>query len=60
MQRPRKYRLVMGEIDDLVADVFRAMQWNPNFFALRLANPAALEAITRDNTHADYLTQPPP
>jgi hypothetical protein len=60
MKRPRKYYLAMGDIDDLVADVFKAIKWNPIFFTTRHPNPAALEAITRDNKHADYLTKPPP
>lgn len=58
MKRPRKYYLAIGDVDDLVAEVFRVTSWNPSFFAARLHNPAALEAITRDNKHADYLTKP--
>ncbi len=60
MKSPRKYRLVMGDIDDLVADVFKVMKLNPNVFAVRHPNPTALEVITLDNKHADYLTKPPP
>ena len=51
---PRKYSVVVSDIDHLVADVLRASSWNPGVFMG--TNPAALEAITRHNDRADFLT----
>ena len=51
---PRKYSVIVSDLDHLVADVLRASSWNPGVFMG--SNPAALEAITRYNDHAEYLT----
>jgi hypothetical protein len=51
---PRKYSVIVSDIDHLVADVLRASSWNPGVFMG--TNPDALEAITRYNDHAVFLT----
>jgi hypothetical protein len=44
----------VSDIDNLVADIMRTSSWNPGGFVGH--NPAALEAIRRNNEHADFLT----
>lgn len=56
LRTPKKYPLVVSDIDDLIADVFKAMSWNPGFF-MGTYNPAALEAVTRNNDHSEFLTR---
>lgn len=56
MKLPRRYVVVVSDIDDLVADVFKAASWNPGTFIA--TNSFALEAITRYNNHAEFLTTP--
>ena len=51
---PRQYATVISDIDDLVAEVFKTCSWNPGVFMGH--NPAALEAIKRENTHSEFLT----
>jgi hypothetical protein len=46
--------VVVSDIDDLVTDVLKAASWNPG--TLMGTNPFALEAITRHNKHAEFLT----
>lgn len=50
---PEQYAVVVSDIDDLIADVFKASSWDPAKFAG--TNPAALEAITRHNKHFEFL-----
>jgi hypothetical protein len=55
LKTPKQYSLVVSDIDDLIADVIRACSWYPDSFVG--TDPAALEAITRHNKHADFLTK---
>jgi hypothetical protein len=50
----RQYVLVVSDIDALVADVFRICSWNPGVYMG--SNPAALEAIRRENDYAEFWT----
>ena len=52
---PKQYPLVVRNIDNLIADVFKATSWKPSLFMG--LNPAALGAISRHNDHADLLTR---
>ena len=54
LKTPKQYALVVDKIDDLVADIIKTSSWNPGGFVGH--NPAALEAIRRNNEHADFLT----
>jgi hypothetical protein len=54
MKSPKQYDVVVGDIDDLVADIVRTSSWNPG--AIVGNNDAALEAIRRNNRHAEFLT----
>ena len=54
LRTPKKYALVVSDIDDLFADIFMASSWNPGVFMG--TNPYALEAITRHNDRSKYLT----
>jgi hypothetical protein len=54
LRTPKQYAIVVGDIDDLVADLFTTSSWNPGVFMGR--NQAALEAIKRENNHATFLT----
>jgi hypothetical protein len=54
MRSPKQYAVVVSDIDDLVADIIRTSLWNPGAFVG--TNPAALEAIRRNNEHAVFLT----
>jgi hypothetical protein len=51
---PKQLMVVVSDIDDLVTDVLKAASWNPGTFMG--TNPFALEAITRHNKHAEFLT----
>jgi hypothetical protein len=51
---PKQLMVVVSKIDDLVAGVLKAGSWNPGTFIG--TNPFALEAITRHNKHAEFLT----
>jgi hypothetical protein len=51
---PKQYAIIVSEIDDLVADLFKTSSWNPGAFMGQ--NQAALEAIRRENNHAKFLT----
>jgi len=44
----------VSDIDDLIADALKTHSWNPGVFVG--TNQAALEAIKRHNSHADFLT----
>jgi hypothetical protein len=60
LKTPKQYVLVVSPIDDLVGDVFKASSWCPASASfLGRSNAAALEAITRHNTHAKVLTERP-
>jgi hypothetical protein len=54
LRSPKQYAVVVEDIDDLVADIFRTSSWNPGVFMGR--NETALEAIKRHNKHTDFLT----
>jgi hypothetical protein len=54
MQTPRQYAIIVSDIDDLMAEVFRTCSWNPGLFMGQ--NTAALEAIKRENDHSEFLT----
>jgi hypothetical protein len=58
MQTPRQYAIVVSDIDDLIADVFKVCSRNPVAFIG--THPAAREAITRHNAHSKFLTTWPP
>ena len=51
---PKQLVVVVSDIDHLVADVLKAASWNPGVFIG--TNPSALEAISRCNNHAEFLT----
>lgn len=53
IKTPRQYVIVVSDIDDLVADVFRISSWKPGPFMG--TNCAALEAIRRNNDHSEFL-----
>ena len=57
IKTPVQYAIVVSNIDDLIADVFKISSWNAAFFIG--PNPAALEAITRHNKHSEFLTKRP-
>ncbi len=57
LKTPKQYKLVVSDIDDLVADVSRFCSWSPAAFMG--TNLAALEAITRHNAHSEFLTKRP-
>ena len=54
IKTPKQYAIVVSDIDDLIADVFKVCSRNPHAFIG--ANPAAQEAITRHNAHSKFLT----
>jgi hypothetical protein len=54
MKSPKRYAVVVSDIDDLVADIVRTSSWNPG--AIAGNNDATLEAIRRNNRHAEFLT----
>ena len=54
LRTPRQYAVVVEDIDDLVADVFRTSSGNPGVFMG--TNEAALEAVRRHNKWANFLT----
>jgi hypothetical protein len=60
LQTLKQYHLVVREIDDLVADVFKfSSPWSPASPSfLGRNNTAAIEAITRKNAHSEFLTRP--
>lgn len=51
---PKQLVVVVSDIDDLVADALKAASWNPGVFIG--TNQFAVEAITRHNKHAEFLT----
>jgi hypothetical protein len=55
LRSPKQYAVVVSDIDDLIADIIRTTGWNPG--ALAPINPAAVEAITRHNEHAQFLAR---
>jgi hypothetical protein len=55
IKSPPQYLLVVSDIDDLMVDIFRACEWRLSLFIG--GNPAALEAITRNNKHSEFLTR---
>jgi hypothetical protein len=58
LKTPKQYAIVVSDIDDLVADVFKVCSRNPvAFFG---TNPHALEALTRNNAHSEFLTKAAP
>jgi hypothetical protein len=57
LKTPKQYTIVVSDIDDLVADVFRTSSWNPGPFIG--TNRFAKQAIRRHNKHARYLTKFP-
>ena len=58
LKTPKQYAIVVSDIDDLIADVFKVCSKNPPAFIG--TNPAAREAITRHNAHSKFLTTWPP
>jgi hypothetical protein len=52
---PKEYVVVVSDIDDLIVDVFKACSWSPPSFIG--TNPAALEALTRNNKHSEFLAK---
>jgi hypothetical protein len=48
---PQQYKIVVSDIDDLIADVFKVCSRNPPAFT----NSAAREAINRHNAHSKFL-----
>jgi hypothetical protein len=57
LKTPKQYTIIVSEIDDLVADVFKASSWTPGAFIG--TNRFAKQAIRRHNKHARYLTKFP-
>jgi hypothetical protein len=60
LKTPKQYTLVVSDVDDLVADVFKVCSRNPFAFFTTRMNPHALEALTRNNAHSEFLTKPAP
>jgi hypothetical protein len=60
LKTPKQYTLVVSDVDDLVADVFKVCSRNPFAFFTARMNPHALEALTRNNAHSEFLTKPAP
>jgi hypothetical protein len=58
LKTPRQYAIVVSDIDDLVADVFKTCSRNP--VAFFRTNPHALEALKRHNAHSAFLTKAAP
>jgi hypothetical protein len=56
---PKRFLLNVSDIDDLIVDVFKTSDWNPASASYLGINEAALEAIRRQNKHADFLTKRP-
>jgi hypothetical protein len=54
LKTPRQYTIVVNDIDDLVADLFKVCSYNPVVFMGY--NTHALEAINRHNPHSKFLT----
>jgi hypothetical protein len=54
LKTPKQYAIVVSDIDDLIADVFKVCSRNPYTFIG--FNPAAQEAITRYNPHSEFLS----
>lgn len=54
LRTPNKYAVVVRDIDDLVADLLKTSSWNPG--VVMGLNQAALEAVKRENEHAEFLT----
>jgi hypothetical protein len=54
IKTPKQFHITMDAIDDLIMDILGTSSWNPGVVMGR--NPAALEAITRNNAHAQFLT----
>jgi len=54
LRTPKQYAVVVSDIDDLIADVLKTSSWNPGVFMG--TNPAAVEAIKRENNRAEFLT----
>jgi hypothetical protein len=57
LKTPKQYAIVVSDIDDLVADVFKASSWKPGAFMG--TNRAKKQAITRYNNHSKFLTKFP-
>lgn len=57
LRAPKKYPLIVSDVDDLFADIFRATSWNPVAFVGH--NTAAREAIRLLNDQSVYLTGAP-
>jgi hypothetical protein len=57
LKTPKQYTIIVSDIDDLVADVFKTSSWNPGAFIG--TNRFAKQAIKRHNKHARYLTKFP-
>jgi hypothetical protein len=55
LRTPKQYWIIASEIDDLVADVFKTSSRNAAVYMG--TNEAALEAITRDNNYATFLSR---
>jgi hypothetical protein len=53
LRTPKQYTIVVSDIDDLIADVFRTSSWNPGPFIG--SNRFAKQAIRRHNKHGRYL-----
>jgi len=54
LKTPKQYAVVVSDIDDLVVDVLKTSSWNPG--PLMGSNQASLEAVKRENKHAEFLT----
>jgi hypothetical protein len=54
LKTPKQFVVIVSDIDDLIVDVLKTFSWNPG--VIMGINKAALEAIKRENKHADFLT----
>jgi hypothetical protein len=59
LRTPKKYPLVVSDIDGLFADIFRAASWNPAVASFMGTNAAALEAVRLLNDQSVFLTGKP-
>jgi hypothetical protein len=59
LKTPKQYTIIVSDIDDLVAEVFRTSSWTPGASAFIGTNRFAKQTIRRHNKHARYLTKFP-
>ena len=59
LRAPKHYPLIVSDVDDLFADIFRAASWNPALAPFMGTNAAALEAVRFLNDQSVFLAGQP-